>query len=290
MSRQCLKKRKMGWFGSTARGKTRLILKTLGLSPTTPDQACRSISSLTKTKQDIAHQQSLHTSRILNVIRYNSYQLFLNSQNKYLYRWCVDIGHLQGLGKKYWARLHGAKGHDALWAHDWLISSSTRKKFYLGIKQLIGSGRCTPVDRPAQVAGWARPVRGSCSPASLLSSQGVPVRAIVSCLQLVAGSTSLNRSIYFETKTSPQCPEEIVFLSSVRSRCCRCNEVKFCQKSARMSVDPLLSLSSCLIAWYITCASVSIELGATTEWRSGFRFSGLKSAAATYSSISFESG
>ena len=41
---------------------------------------------------------------------------YLNS----ICRWCIDIDLLQGLGPEYWARLHGATRHSALWAHDWL--------------------------------------------------------------------------------------------------------------------------------------------------------------------------
>mgnify|MGYP006903851013 CR=1 FL=1 len=35
-------------------------------------------------------------------------------------RWRIDIDLLQGLGQEYWARLHGATRHSALWTHDWL--------------------------------------------------------------------------------------------------------------------------------------------------------------------------
>ena len=36
------------------------------------------------------------------------------------FRWCIDIDHLQGMGQKYWTRLHGTSWYSAFWAHDWL--------------------------------------------------------------------------------------------------------------------------------------------------------------------------
>ena len=41
-------------------------------------------------------------------------------------RWRIDIDLLQGLGQEYWARLHGATRHSALWTHDWLKFSQKK--------------------------------------------------------------------------------------------------------------------------------------------------------------------